>query len=99
MDTALAGGTAQVVEDSRGRKLGNAQQVCVLHIFGGIQAATGDEGVLDAGGGIRALDVDQKLIIERMFAKPGGRVQVPFPAIYAVRDSVDGLICKSRNKL
>ena len=39
-----------MVEDSGGRKLGDTQQVPVLHVFGRVQAAAGEKGVLDAGG-------------------------------------------------
>ncbi len=46
----LAGGVAQVVEDGGGGKLADAPQILVLQIVGGVQAAAGQNGVLDAGG-------------------------------------------------
>ena len=39
-----------MVEDSGGRKLGDAGKVLVLQVVSGVQAAAGQEGVLDAGG-------------------------------------------------
>lgn len=45
-----AGGIAQVVEDGGGGKLGDAQQILVLQILGGVQTAAGENGILDAGG-------------------------------------------------
>ena len=45
-----AGGVAQVVEDGWGGELGDPRQIAVLHELGGVQAAAGENGVLDAGG-------------------------------------------------
>ena len=39
-----------MVEDSGGRKLGDAGKVLVLQVVSGVQAAAGQKGVLDAGG-------------------------------------------------
>ena len=39
-----------MVKDGGGGKLGNAQQVLVLQVVRGVQAAAGQKGVLDAGG-------------------------------------------------
>jgi len=38
------------MEDGRGGKGGDARQRIILHKFGGVQAATGENSVLDAGG-------------------------------------------------
>ena len=40
----------QMMEDGGSRKFGDPQQVLVLQIVGGVQAAAGQEGILDAGG-------------------------------------------------
>ena len=45
-----AGGIAQVVQDGGGGKLGDAGKVLVLQIVGGVQAAAGEDGVLNTGG-------------------------------------------------
>ena len=45
-----AGGVAQMVENGGGGKLGNTGKVLVLQIISGVQAAAGEDGVLDAGG-------------------------------------------------
>lgn len=39
-----------MVEDSRGGELGDPRQIAVLHELGRVQAAAGEDGVLDAGG-------------------------------------------------
>ena len=39
-----------MVKDGGGGKLDNARKVLVLQILAGVQAAAGQEGVLDAGG-------------------------------------------------
>ena len=39
-----------MVENGRGRELGDPRQITVLHELGGVQAAAGENGVLDAGG-------------------------------------------------
>jgi hypothetical protein len=39
-----------VVEDSGRRKLGDSRQIAVLHELAGVQAAAGENGILDAGG-------------------------------------------------
>jgi hypothetical protein len=46
----LAGSAAQVVQDGGGGELGNARKVLILQILAGVQAAAGQDGVLDAGG-------------------------------------------------
>ena len=38
-----------MVKNGRGGKLGNAQQVLVLQVIGGVQTAAGQKGILDAG--------------------------------------------------
>lgn len=38
-----------MVQDSRGGKLGNAAQVIIVQIGGGVKAAAGKQGELDAG--------------------------------------------------
>ncbi|WP_202621041.1 hypothetical protein [Pseudoflavonifractor sp. 524-17] len=43
-------GVAQVVEDGGGGELGDAGEVPVLQILAGVQAAAGEDGILDAGG-------------------------------------------------
>ena len=45
-----AGGVSQVMQDSGGRKLGNAGKVILPQILAGVQAAAGEDGVLHAGG-------------------------------------------------
>ncbi len=52
-----------------------------------------------AGGGLRALGVDQELVIERIFVHLGRDAQIPLPVVYAVRDRMGGLICQIRYKL
>ena len=52
-----------------------------------------------AGGGVRALGVDQKLLVEGIFIDSGACVQIPFPAVCAVRDGMGGLVCQLRYKL
>ena len=39
-----------MVEDGGGGELGDPRQITVLHELGGVQAAAGEDGVLDAGG-------------------------------------------------
>lgn len=39
-----------MVENGGGRKLGDTQQILVLQIVGGVQAAAGEKDVLNAGG-------------------------------------------------
>ena len=39
-----------MVEDGWGGELGDPRQIAVLHELGGVQAAAGENGVLDAGG-------------------------------------------------
>ena len=39
-----------MVEDGGGGELGDPRQIAVLHELGGVQAAAGENGVLDAGG-------------------------------------------------
>lgn len=46
----LAGGAAQVVEDGRGGKLRNAVKILIVQVVHGVQAAAGQESILDAGG-------------------------------------------------
>ena len=45
-----------------------------------------------AGGGVRALGVDQELFIKRVLIEPGGRVQIPHPAVSVPRDGLGGLV-------
>jgi len=45
----LAGGVAQVMEDSGGGKFDNTGKVLVLQIIRGVQAAAGEDAVLDTG--------------------------------------------------
>ena len=45
-----AGGVAQVVKDGGGGKLGDTGKVLILQIVGRVQAAAGEDSVLDAGG-------------------------------------------------
>lgn len=45
----LAGRVSQMVEGGGGGKLGDACQLLILQIVGGVKAAPGEEGVLDAG--------------------------------------------------
>ena len=47
-----------------------------------------------AGGGVRALGIDQKLLIKRIFIYFGGGVQIPFPAVHTMRNGMGGLICQ-----
>jgi hypothetical protein len=49
-----------------------------------------------AGGGVRALSIDQELFIKRVLVDSGARVQIPFPAVYAVCDGMGGLVCQIR---
>ena len=43
-----AGSATQVVEDGGGGEFSDPRQIAVLHKFGGVQAAAGEDGVLDA---------------------------------------------------
>ena len=45
-----AGGAAQVVEEVGSGEFGDSRQIAVLHELAGVQAAAGEDGVLDAGG-------------------------------------------------
>ena len=45
-----------------------------------------------AGGGVRALGIDQELFIKRVLVEPGGRVQVPHPAVSVPHDGLGGLV-------
>ena len=49
-----------------------------------------------AGGGVRALGIDQELFIKRVLIEPGGRVQVPHPAVSVPRDGLGGLVRQLR---
>jgi len=51
---------------------------------------------LHAGTGscIRALGVDQELLVKGVFVEPGGRVQIAHPAIGVPRDGLGGLVCQ-----
>ena len=47
-----------------------------------------------AGGGVGPLGVDQELFVKGIFVEPGGRVQVPHPAVCVLRDGLGGLVCQ-----
>ena len=59
-------------------------------------AVEGAFGFWGAGSGTRALSIDQELFIKRVLVDSGARVQIPFPAVYAVCDGMGGLVCQIR---
>jgi len=46
------------------------------------------------GRGVRALGMEQELVIERIFVEPATGVQVPFPTVHASCDFVGGVVCQ-----
>ncbi len=51
------------------------------------------------GSGVRALGVDQKLVIERISVESGGGIQVPLPGGCTACHIIGGLICQFRYSL
>lgn len=47
-----------------------------------------------AGGGIRALGVDEELFVKRIFIETGGRLQIPHPAVSIPRNGSGSLACQ-----
>ena len=65
------------MEDGGGGKLGNVRKVLVLQVIAGVQAAAGQDGVLDAGGeDIPKVDLQAEIVQFLKKAAPRVMTQV-----------------------